>query len=207
MSIVPTAVHLASFECLQFGQTGSEHPAIVWLHGSGERGNDVFSVANVGLPAAVLAGRVKTNATVICPQLEANALWEPARVLRLLAAVHARHRCVALVGFSLGGQGVCDVVCHGGSVACLHVAVASRVRDLPQRDQTGVQFLALTGEFDRQPQMPDFVRLVNELGGTGEEHVIVGQGHFISESGLTSPCFQRFARAAGIELHLSSTLP
>lgn len=206
MSIVPTAVHLASFECLQFGQTGSEHPAIVWLHGSGERGNDVFSVAKVGLPAAVLAGRVRTNATVICPQLEANALWEPARVLHLLTAVHARHRCVALVGFSLGGQGVCDVVCRGGSVACLHVAMASRVRDLPQGGQTGVQFLALTGELDRQPLMQDFVRLVNELGGKAEEDVIPQQGHFISESGLTSPCFQRFARATGIELYLSNTL-
>ena len=200
----PSTRDIATFRCLQFGASDRSRPAILWLHGVGERGTDISLVAKYGLPAAMLAGRARTNATVVCPQLEANAEWPPPRVQSLISIIKEAHRNVVLIGFSLGGLGVCDLLCHGGPVAHLNVTVAGRARDLPQIGQTGVHFLAIAGELDPWPQMGVFVRKVRELGGAAEEHVIAGQGHYISESGLMHPRFQELAESAGLELHISN---
>ena len=189
---------------MQFGTVGGSRPAILWLHGIGERGADISLVAKFGLPAALVAGRAVTNSTVVCPQLEANAEWEPSRVQSLLEALNEQHSSVVLVGFSLGGLGVCDLLCRGGPAAHLNVAIAGRPRDLPQSNQEKVQFLAISGQFDPRPQMGAFVRRVVELGGTAEERIIAGAGHFISESGLMHPRFQQLAATQGVELHISS---
>ena len=81
MSIVPMDNTTWQASNVQPGQTGSEYPAIVWLHGSGER-RPTFSASPASPAALRLPDGVKDRMqTVICPQLEANALWEPARVV------------------------------------------------------------------------------------------------------------------------------
>lgn len=203
MSVVRSIRKIDSFHCMQFGVSDRSRPAVLWLHGIGERGVDISLVARFGLPAAMLAGRAVTNATVVCPQLEANAEWEASRVQSLLSDLKKQHSEVVLVGFSFGGLGVCDLLCRGGSVARLNVVVAGRARDLPNIDQSGVQFLAISGELDPWPQMGRFVQRVAELGGAAEEHIIAGQGHFISESGLMHPRFVELAAGAGVEMRIS----
>ncbi|KAF1049190.1 hypothetical protein [Xylophilus sp.] len=204
MSGTPHTRHLAGFQCLQFGPSDRSRPAILWLHGVGARGNDISLVAKYGLPAALLAARAATNATVVCPQLEAHAEWQPLRVQSLVSTLRETHRNIVLIGFSLGGLGVCDLLCQGGPAADLNVTLAGRARDLPQVGQTGVRFLAVSGELDPWPQMGAFVRRVVELGGTAEEHIMAGQGHYISESGLIHERFQTLIGSLGVGVRLSS---
>jgi predicted esterase len=192
------------FECLQFGPDDYARPVVVWLHGIGERGNDLDLVTRYGLPAALVEHRVTTNASVVCPQLETDAEWQPARVQGLLSELKTRFRCVTLVGFSLGGQGVCDVLSEYGAVADLHVAIAGRARALPRVDQRNVRFLAISGELDPWPQVQAFVECVCTLNGEAQEVILAGQGHFISESGFQHPRFQELAAGIGLQLSISA---
>jgi predicted esterase len=169
----------------------------------GERGDDLTMVTRYGLPAALIGHRVSTNATVVCPQLESNAEWQPVHVQGLLSDLKTRYRCVSVVGFSLGGQGVCDVLGEYGAVADLHIAIAGRARELPRASQRNVRFLAISGELDPWPQMPAFVESVRTLNGEAEEVILAGQGHFISELAFHHPRFQELAGSIDLQLNLS----
>jgi predicted esterase len=202
MNEPPIPRKIGDFECLQFGPDGHARPVVVWLHGIGERGADLSMVTRYGLPAALVENRVTKNATVVCPQLESDAEWQPARVQGLLSELKPRFLSVSLVGFSLGGQGVCDVLCEYGAVADLHVAIAGRARELPRVDQRSVRFLAISGELDPWPQVQAFVESVCTRNGHAQEVILAGQGHFISESAFQHPRFQELTAAIGLQLSI-----
>jgi predicted esterase len=189
------------FRCLQFGSPQPSIPAVLWLHGAGERGSDLSAITQFGLPAALTQGRVHTEATVVCPQLDAGAEWEPERVRALTTALQREHPSVVAIGFSLGGLGLCDTLATYGLFTDLCVAISGRARELPTTSQRGVRLLALAGELDPWPQMSAFVHAVNGLGGIAEEQVLLGQSHFISEVGLVHPRFVELAAEVGLALH------
>lgn len=95
-------------------------PLILFLHGSGERGDDVWSVANHGPPkllrgenltrreresAKLLAGKF----IVVSPQCPKNKWWDTDALLALLDEIERTHRVdprrVYLTGLSMGGYG------------------------------------------------------------------------------------------------------
>ena len=87
----------------------ADWPLVVFLHGSGERGDDLERVKVHGPPRHAAAGR--EYPFVLCsPQLEAGARWAPATLHDLLAALRARWRIdphrITATGLSLGGHGV-----------------------------------------------------------------------------------------------------
>jgi predicted esterase len=204
MNVQPIERKIGDFPCLQFGPDDHSRPVVLWLHGVGERGDDLSLVTMYGLPAALVGRRVITNATVVCPQLESNAEWQPARVHGLLSELKSRYRCATIVGFSLGGLGVCEVLSEYGAVADLHIAIAGRARDLPRANQRDVRFLAISGELDPWPQMPAFVKSVRTLNGEAEEVILAGQGHFISESAFHHPRFQELAASIDLQLRIDT---
>jgi predicted esterase len=204
MNAQPVQRKVGYFECLPFGPDDPSRPVVVWFHGIGERGDDHKLVTRYGLPGALVEHRVTTNATVVCAQLESDAEWQPARVQRLLSELKTRFHCVAVVGFSLGGQGVCDVLGKYGAVADLNVAIAGRAAALPRVDQRNVRFLAIPGELDPWPQVQAFVESDCTLNGEELDIILVGQGHFISESAFQHPRFQDLAAGTGLRLSLGA---
>ena len=85
-------------------------PLILFLHGSGERGNDSQFVKKWGLPRE-LETRPDFPFLVISPQCPANKRWSDldAEVLALLKEITNKYpadrsRCY-LTGFSMGGEG------------------------------------------------------------------------------------------------------
>lgn len=86
-------------------------PLLVFLHGSGERGEDLALVKVHGPPRLVDAGQ--DWPFVLCsPQLEAGARWNPQDLHALRSALCQRWRIddrrVCATGLSLGGRGVWD---------------------------------------------------------------------------------------------------
>jgi len=86
-------------------------PLILFLHGSGERGDDVDRLRSQGLPRRLAEG-LELPAVVLSPQCPDGQVWAqqyPA-VMALLDAVAARVGVdpdrVLLTGLSLGGAGV-----------------------------------------------------------------------------------------------------
>lgn len=121
-------------------------PLLLFLHGSGERGNDVWSVANHGPPKLLRSGgadaatrMLAENFIVVSPQCPKNGWWETEALLALLDEIIATHQVdrarVYLTGLSMGGFGAWHLglshperfaalapICGGGDFPSLHLA-------------------------------------------------------------------------------------
>jgi predicted esterase len=175
-------------------------PVVVWLHGIGERGDDVNLILKYGLPAALAEKRVQINATVLCPQLEAGREWDSSRLGELMAHARCRSAQCALLGFSLGALGVCELLSDLGPQANLHIAIAPRTRRLPVASQIGTHLVGVSGEHDRWPPAEEYFRQLRGLGARVEEVVLPNEGHFISETALWHTACVRELEALSIKV-------
>ena len=87
-------------------------PLIVFLHGAGERGDNLDLLLKHGPPKLITAGQ-QFPAIVISPQCAAGQIWESAAVHALTQEIIKTHRVdvdrVYLTGISMGGFGTWDV--------------------------------------------------------------------------------------------------
>lgn len=133
-------------------------PLLLFLHGSGERGDDVWSTARHG-PPKLLRGENLTprereaakllseNFIVVSPQCPKNDWWETDALLALLDEIEATHRVdrrrVYLTGMSMGGYGAWALgtayperfaalvpICGGGEFARAHMSSIHKRDDL-----------------------------------------------------------------------------
>ena len=95
-------------------EQGKKWPMILFLHGAGERGDDVQLVTKHG-PPKLLAKKTDLavkNFIVASPQCPANKWWEPTEVIALLDEVSQKYAVdpdrVYLTGLSMGGFGTWD---------------------------------------------------------------------------------------------------
>jgi predicted esterase len=171
---------------------------MVWLHGIGERGDDLSLVAKYGLPAALKEGRLTVNADVICPQLEAGLTWPAERLASLLGELRKQYEVSALLGYSLGADGVCELLAQLGSQASIHIAIAPAAVVPIVASQAATKFLAISGEDDPWLDADAFLLAVRASGGEADRAVMQGEGHYISESALTHPKFVAALASIGI---------
>lgn len=114
-------------------------PVLLFLHGSGERGEDLTRVLSQGLPAQIAAD-LELPAIVVAPQLRSGESWHPQTVARVLDQVERDWRVdtgrVALTGLSMGGMGAlsaalafperfCAVSCVAGGLINDVIAASS----------------------------------------------------------------------------------
>lgn len=83
-------------------------PLLLFLHGSGERGDDLSILRGYGPPRQIEAGD-DLPFVVVAPQCSADEHWDPDTVIALIDRVCATARVdrdrIYLTGFSLGGLG------------------------------------------------------------------------------------------------------
>jgi predicted peptidase len=83
-------------------------PLILFLHGSGERGTNVFAVAKHG-PPSVAPGMTNFPFIVVSPQCAPGQIWENDLLIALLDDVEKKYHVdthrVYLTGLSMGGFG------------------------------------------------------------------------------------------------------
>jgi predicted peptidase len=108
-------------------------PVILFLHGSGERGDDNLSQLTVGLPLVLSGDPVRYPAIVVLPQCASNQEWYGEMEGQALAALeasieefHGDRTRVYLTGISMGGAGVWYFARHPQRWAAL-VPIAGEV--------------------------------------------------------------------------------
>lgn len=170
-------------------------PLILFLHGAGERGDDVWLVAKHGPPrlrrgapdlteAEKAAGAILAEKfIVVAPQCPAGEIWNDAGVLALLDDVVQRLRVDAtrlyLTGLSMGGYGTWSLasarperfaaavpICGGGSL------ISILIRRGP--DRTALQRLpvwAFHGAKDPTVPLAESQRMVDALKRIGAAQV------------------------------------
>ncbi len=87
---------------------GKSWPLLVFLHGSGERGDDLKKVAAHGVPLLLESGK-KLPFIVVAPQCPLKQWWVPAAVMDLIGDIRSQYRVdsrrIYLTGLSMGGFG------------------------------------------------------------------------------------------------------
>ena len=88
-------------------------PVTLFLHGSGERGEDGLAQTQAGIGDAIRRDRKRFPMIVVMPQAPANTRWSGARATLAMAALesaivefHGDRQRLYLTGMSMGGQGV-----------------------------------------------------------------------------------------------------
>jgi predicted peptidase len=97
------------------GRADSSLPLILFLHGAGERGDDLSLVRALGIPRRIADG-FELPALVLAPQCPSGQRWSPDALAWLLdetertQAVDSDRIC--LTGLSMGGGGVWALAMH-----------------------------------------------------------------------------------------------
>ncbi|GAB3342842.1 prolyl oligopeptidase family serine peptidase [Marilutibacter aestuarii] len=128
-------------------------PVILFLHGSGERGDDGRKPTLVGLGPYVRAHAADFPAIVVFPQVPDGQEWQGANVRAALAALDAATRefdgdreRTYLTGLSMGGYGVWEIALAEPERFAALVPVCGAVRRIrPERD---LQVTAVADEAD-----------------------------------------------------------
>ena len=119
-------------------------PLVIFLHGSGERGNDLEKIKQHGPPKLIAAGQ-KFPAVIASLQCEPNNLWNPHGVKAVTDHLMKTERIdpsrVYLTGLSMGGFGTWDTafehpdtyaaiapICGGAGVRWI---MTERIKHLP----------------------------------------------------------------------------
>lgn len=117
-------------------------PLILFLHGAGERGNDIWKVAGHG-PPKVVKHNPDFPFIVVSPQCPADETWSPEVLSALLDEITRKYavdtKRIYLTGLSMGGYGAWKLalreperfaaiapVCGGGEI--IDVVMANRSR-------------------------------------------------------------------------------
>jgi predicted peptidase len=160
-------------------------PLLLFLHGSGLRGDDINRVLREGPPAFIASGR-HLPMIVVSPQCPANLSWENDKLLALLDHLQEQFAVdpdrVYLSGNSMGGFGAWQLAsaapdhfaalvptCGGGNVE-----LAARLASLP--------IWAFHGEKDTTVPLDEsrkMVDAVNAAGGHAQLTIYPGKGHNI----------------------------
>ncbi|HJW17857.1 MAG TPA: dienelactone hydrolase family protein [Flavisolibacter sp.] len=92
--------------------TTTKWPLVIFLHGSGERGNDLEKVKKNGPPKLVEQGR-KFPFILVSPQAGPEAAWDAETLYRMEQYLKKEYRVnsnkVYLTGLSMGGYGTWDL--------------------------------------------------------------------------------------------------
>jgi predicted peptidase len=126
----------------EYGQEpGKKWPLLLFLHGSGERGTDVWKVATHGPPNSITNKSASFPFIIVAPQCPEGQIWQGEPLLGLIDEVSRKFRVdsarVYATGLSMGGYGTWELgttfperfaaiapVCGGGEL--ISVLLASR---------------------------------------------------------------------------------
>lgn len=96
-----------------YGQSNERFPLLLFLHGSGERGNDVSLVKKHGPPKLIAQGQ-QMPFVVVSPQCPDKQRWEPDLLLALLDDLSKKYSVdparVYVTGLSMGGSGTWGLI-------------------------------------------------------------------------------------------------
>jgi predicted peptidase len=174
------------------GLTSRRDPLILYLHGAGERGNDIRLVTEHGLPAAVCRGR-ELPFVVLAPQCREGVSWSPDDLENLLKAFSkifpVDSRRIFVAGYSMGGFGAWQLASRmpdrlAGVVSIAGAQVPSKPESL-----TNVPIWAFHGDRDQVVDLAvtqQSVDAVRKAGGTPKMTVLHDAGHGIERQVLES---------------------
>ncbi len=147
-------------------------PLLLFLHGAGERGDDLELVKKHGPPRRIAEGR-NLPFILIAPQCPAGRTWDPHTLAAMLDSVVGQLRVdtdrIYLTGISMGGMGTWDLASeYPDRFAAIAPICGIRV---PLREQSLKQLpiWCFHGAMDPVVPLSDSVRMVEAIRNAGGE--------------------------------------
>lgn len=158
--------------------TAKTWPLMLFLHGAGERGEDLEKVKKHG-PPKLIAGGADLPFIVVAPQCPADAWWETtAQVMALIALldeIQSAHRIdpdrVYCTGISMGGYGTWRLACEFPERFAAVVPICGGGRPFLARAMKNVPAWVFHGAKDPVVPLSESEKMVEALeraGGTVE---------------------------------------
>lgn len=160
-------------------------PLVLFLHGMGERGDDLALVAKHGPPKLIAAGR-EFPAIVVSPQcpLQSQFGWSTTAVVALLDDVMERYAVdparVYLTGLSMGGYGTWAIACAQPQRFAAIVPICGGGDPSKAAALVGLPTWAFHGAADNVvplAQSEAMVRAIEAAGGTPKFTTYDGVNH------------------------------
>jgi predicted peptidase len=153
-------------------QNSTQYPVLIFLHGSGERGNDISKVTVHGPPRLVREGN-DFPFIIISPQLPEGALWETGKLdktlKQALSGLNVDKSRIYLTGISLGGMGTFSWAAAHPKLFAAIAPICGMANPIDANILKDVPIWAFHGEKDDVVpfQGSEFIiNSINELGGT-----------------------------------------
>lgn len=156
-------------------------PLLLFLHGSGERGDDLDRVLKWGPPKHISNGR-QFPCVVLSPQCPADERWSPETLAQLVDWVHGQFKIdgtrMYVTGLSMGGAGTFALLEKYPKVFAAAVPICGVIEtDMPKR-LAAVPIRAFVGSEDKVVhEMMSLTKAVQEAGGKARVFVFNAVGH------------------------------
>jgi predicted peptidase len=149
-------------------------PLMLFLHGSGERGNDLEMVKLHGPPKLIEAGQ-EFPFIVVSPQCPADAWWTNDMISTLLDDLEQNLQVdtsrVYLTGLSMGGFGTWAMAGESPNRFAAIAPICGGGLELWMRNITHLPIWAFHGAKDELVPLEESTKLVNELKRLGSKKV------------------------------------
>lgn len=130
----------------EYGTENKKWPLVLFLHGAGERGNDLKLVTKHGPPKLIVEGK-NFPFILVAPQCPTGRMWQPHELLALLDKIQQEYAIdtnrIYVTGLSMGGYGTWALavtaperlaaiapICGGGIPAAIYLANEERLNQL-----------------------------------------------------------------------------
>lgn len=161
----------------------SPWPLVLFLHGSGERGNDLNKVPVNGPPKLAKEGK-SFPFILVSPQCPEGKWWNSDDLMALVKDIESKYRVdenrVYVTGLSMGGYGTWDLISKYPGVFAAAVPVCGGGDPRMVRFAAGTPVWAFHGEKDKivNPQeSKDLVDALQKAGGTAKLTLYPDAGH------------------------------
>lgn len=154
-------------------------PLLVFLHGSGERGNDLEKVKVHGPPKLIAQGKAMPF-VVLSPQCPSNTNWDTEALFALIKHIASRYRVdekrIYLTGLSMGGAATWDLAMAYPEYFAAIAPVCGPVnRNYPERavDLKDLPIMAFHGAMDDVVPVAGAAGMIKRLQNIGNPATIV----------------------------------
>jgi len=159
-------------------------PLVVFLHGSGDRGNDPSILLKHAPPI-----RQNLPAIVAAPQCREQFDWDPAAIAGLIQNLTSRYHVtldrIYLVGFSMGGSGIWRTAAARPELIAAIVPISGSGEPNNAKALSATPIWAFHGAKDKIVPVAESQRMIDAVtnaGGQARLTIIPNAGHAICES-------------------------
>lgn len=163
-------------------------PLLLFLHGKGQRGDDIQRVAKIGPPNRIAHGK-QLPMIVVSPQCPDGDVWQPELLLALLEHLHKEYRIdserIYIGGYSMGAYGGWELIAMAPERFAAAVPVAGG-GDVDLADRlTEMPIWAFHGACDAVIPLEESQRMVEAIQTRGDKAkltILEDEGHNICDA-------------------------